>query len=147
MRLFLDTNVLMDFLVHDRPNSYYSTSIFEIVRSSPVEAWMTTQSIIDASYIVGRYKGYVLENFRKNIRDILGFVNIGGIGYFDLEYAINATEIDDIEDCAQAFFADYNNCDIIISGDKDFRIPNKMEPTPVMTPKAFLDHLRAVHPL
>ena len=142
MRLFLDTNVLMDFLVHDRPNSYYSTLIFETVKKSSLEAWMTTQSIIDAAYIVGRDKGYVLENFRNNIRDILRFVNVGGMSFFDLKDAINASEIDDIEDCAQAFFAEDNHCDIIITSDKDFRIPDKMNPTPVMTPEAFIARLK-----
>ena len=147
MRVFIDTNVLIDTLIPGRTSAEASACIFKLIRTTSMEGWMTTQSIIDAAYITAKSPGYDDKRFRQVIGDLLSYVNVGGIGYFDLEYAINATEIDDIEDCAQAFFADYNNCDIIISGDKDFRIPNKMEPTPVMTPKAFLDRLRAVHPL
>jgi len=107
-----------------------------------MEGWMTTQSIIDAAYITAKSPGYDEHRFRQVISNILSYVNVSGIGYFDLSDAINASEIDDIEDCAQAFFAEDNHCDIIITSDKNFRIPDKMNPTPVMTPEAFIARLK-----
>ena len=56
-RAFLDTNVLLDVLsTSERPSSEASEQIFEAIRSGIFEGFITTQSIIDAAYILSRQR-------------------------------------------------------------------------------------------
>lgn len=54
-RVFLDTNVLLDVLcTPDRPSAASSRLIFEAIRTGIFEGFLTTQSILDAFYILSR---------------------------------------------------------------------------------------------
>ncbi len=141
MRVFADTNVLLDVLVPGRRYAAESAIIFRLARDGGLEMHMTTQSIIDAAYACIRCPGYDNSRFRNAARELLRYVNVGGIDISALSNAVKSTEINDIEDCAQAFYADGRRCDIIVSGDRAFRIPDMADPVPVMTPAEFTAHL------
>ncbi len=142
MKAFIDTNVLLDILIPGRQNSLESAAVFRIARTSSLELCLSTQSIIDAVYIVSRSPGFDKKKFRSVILDILKFVNVHGISHFSLRSALEEENIGDIEDCAQAFFAGEYYCDVIISSDKRFPLPRKMEKIPVMTSGEFISRLK-----
>lgn len=57
-RAFLDTNVLLDVLcTNRRPSAEASATLFQAIRSGILEGFITTQSIIDAAYILSRLSG------------------------------------------------------------------------------------------
>lgn len=142
MRVFLDTNILLDVLIPGRPSAKLSQTIFQLIRTTSTEGYLSTQSILDAAYLVSRCPGFDISSFRKSINTILKFVNVDGINYFSISDAIKASEIDDIEDCAQAFFAEENNCDIIITNDSGFRLPSTIAHIQTMSPKDFISQVQ-----
>lgn len=142
MRVFADTNVLLDVLVFGRPNAEQSSVLFRLAQKGDIELHMSTQSIIDAAYVCSRCPGYDALKFRSAIASLLGYVNVGGIGYYEILNAVKALDVSDVEDCAQAFYSDGRNCDVIVSGDNTFHIPDKAAPVPVMTPSQFISNLR-----
>ena len=142
MRIFIDTNILLDVLIPGRPSAKRSQTIFQLIRTTSTEGYISTQSILDAAYVVSRCPGFDLSSFRKSVGDILKFVNVSGISYFSLSDAVNAAEVQDIEDCAQAFFAEENNCDIIITNDSNFQNSSKIDSIQIMSPKDFIERLK-----
>ena len=84
-RVFLDTNVLLDTLLgNTRPAYVASTSILQAAKQGLLEVFITTQSIIDASYVCSRIPGYDDESFNNAIKELLSFANIDHINVFDL---------------------------------------------------------------
>ena len=58
-RVFLDTNIILDVLSSDNRNHREaSRKIFQAMRNEDFEGFITTQSIIDAQYILSKEKGF-----------------------------------------------------------------------------------------
>jgi predicted nucleic acid-binding protein len=141
MKVFLDTNVLLDVLIPGRPQESASRIIFSQIRKGRMEAELSTQSIIDASYVCSRAEGFSLERFRSAMLALLGYVNVNGINYFELRDALLSGRRD-IEDAAQASHASRSNCHVILSADKSFRLPDGDPSIPVMTPAEFVERMK-----
>ena len=73
VKVFLDTNVLLDVLEGDRPSTVYSNLVFEAVRERLLEGVLTTQSIVDASYIASKRED---SDFNAFCRHILHFLKL-----------------------------------------------------------------------
>ena len=142
MNVLLDTNILLDILVPGRPCSRESAIIFQTARQSSLEAFMTTQSILDAAYVVAKSPGYDPALFRETISGLLRYINIHGIDSFNLRNAIRTSEVNDIEDCSQIYFANEYHCSIIITSDRRFPLPAKLKGLTVLTPQEFVSHLK-----
>lgn len=141
MKVFLDTNVLLDILIPGRPQGPASGTVFSQIRKGRLEAELSTQSIIDASYVCSRCEGFEPEQFRKSMLGLLGSINISGIDYFELREALLSGR-KDLEDAAQAAHAWRANCDIVISGDKSFHMPGGETDIPVITPTEFVEKMK-----
>lgn len=119
IKVFLDTNVLLDVLAEDdRPQKAASLAIFHAIRSSRIEAVLTTQSIIDASYILHKqnkdadYYGRVLRMYQ--------FINIDYLNSFDVRDAcLHPTG--DFEDDALYARAVDTCCDVFVTNDRKLR--------------------------
>lgn len=137
-RVFLDTNVLLDALLGNvRPAYVASTSILQAAKQGLLEVFITTQSIVDASYICSRIPDYNDDSFNNAVKELLSFANIGYISYFDL-YRVLEARTGDFEDDAQFQHADSLGCDALITSDKVFRNSKRDTDMQFLSPEEFL---------
>lgn len=120
MRIYLDTNVLIDILSEQRPNHDYAVTLLQVIRKSPLTACLSTQSVIDASYVFTQSGKAPLEAFKTAISVVSSIIDIVSIGKDDIAAADNSS-IRDYEDAAQISCALNNRCDAIISSDRKFK--------------------------
>lgn len=137
IKAFLDTNVLMDILQKGRPSSECSSVILQAVYDNRIEAVITSQSIIDASYLAFKAGGgpLFLETLKKWIYNI----NTDQIDTFDILWAIRHYS-GDFEDDAQVSRALETYCDVFITGDKGLRnkYKGKYDHLLFMSPEEFV---------
>ena len=137
MRLFLDTNVLIDIIQAERECHEYSTAILQAVRISPLTACISTQSIVDASYVFSQGSKAPISEFKKAVELFGSIVDILGVEQEDIETA-NHGDLEDYEDAVQLSCAIRNGCDALITNDRKL-----LESTQIScyTPKDFYRHL------
>lgn len=140
-KVFLDTNVLVDVLAGSRKYSQSSRIILELVKRGQLEAVITTQSVLDASYALRREP--LGKEFLSFVEWICSHVNIVGINSFNLLWACR-NYAGDFEDDVLYSCAVDNGCDFIISGDKDFiaRYSGAGNSPELLTPDEFVNSLR-----
>ena len=137
-RVFLDTNVLLDTLLgNTRPAYVASTSILQAAKQGLLEVFITTQSIIDASYICSRIPDYNDNSFNNAVKELLNFANVDYINSFDLNRVLKA-RTGDFEDDAQFQHADFIECDALITSDKAFRNSKRETEMLFFSPEEFL---------
>lgn len=142
-KALLDTNVLLDVLcTPKRPSADASALIFQAIRSGYLEGVITTQSILDAAYILSRTAGrFDREAFGQCILSITNYVNTNAIHLFDIRDAILRSN-GDLEDDTLFAHADAEGCDAIITSDREFRRRKESSGLPIFTPEAFVARLR-----
>lgn len=142
-RAFLDTNVLLDVLcVPERPSAASSRLIFESIRAGILEGILSTQSILDAHYILSRLgdaSGH--EALGQSILSLSNYLNIESIHIFDIKDAIRAGA-KDLEDEALFAHAYGMGCDAIITSDRVFRKHKTGAGPEMFTPDTFAARLR-----
>ena len=116
VKVFIDTNVLMDVLLGDRASSEASGKIFNAVREGRLEGLLTTQTLIDAAYVLEKSRLPFQEQFLK----LGNFFNIENLDWFDIPQACLQGR-GDFEDDAQYARAEESCCDAIITNDRQFR--------------------------
>ena len=137
MKIFLDTNVLLDILSDARPCHDDALTLLQVIKQRRLYACLTTQSIIDASYVQTQSAKGSVEQFREAIRRLTSFLEVISIDGFDLD-AANNCHIPDYEDAAQIACALNHFCDAIITGDQAFCQYTSL---PVYSPVAFCNAL------
>ena len=135
MKLFLDTNVLLDILMESRANHFDSATILRMAEKGAVQIVISTQSIIDAAYVFTQKEKTSLELFKKAVRFILSIATIASISENDIKAALRS-DINDFEDAAQLSCAVDSECDFLISSCRKWK---GYTPLPVYTPKEFCD--------
>lgn len=131
-KIFLDTNVVIDFL-GNRENFYdASAKILTLADQKKIRIFTSPTTIANAYYILCRY-----ENSKNVIEKIRKFKLICSISIMDdevIEKSIHSN-FKDFEDSLQYFSAIASNCEIIITrNEKDF----KSSEIPIISPKNFL---------
>jgi predicted nucleic acid-binding protein len=142
-RAFLDTNVLLDVLCKPkRPSADASATIFQAIRTGIFEGFITTQSLIDAAYILSRLSGrFDREAFGQCVLAMTNYLNINAINVFDIRNAIIRSD-GDLEDDAQFAHAEDLGCDAIITSDRSFRQRKDDSGPQFFTPESFVARLR-----
>jgi predicted nucleic acid-binding protein len=132
MKLFLDTNVMLDFLGERKPFYISSSKIATLADKRKLEITVSALSFATVSYFLTKYEGV-----KKTKEKLRKFKVISGISELDeliIEKGLNSDFID-LEDSLQYFSALRAECDIIITRNcKNF----KKSQIPVMTPDEFL---------
>ena len=141
IKAFLDTNVIMDVLQAGRPASAFSQIIFQAVFERRIEAVITSQSVIDASYIV--FKSGAESSFFKTLEKWFDYINMDRIDTFDLRWAIRNFS-GDFEDDAQVSRALDTFCDVFVTGDRKLRekYAHKYEFLLFMSPEEFVNCMK-----
>ena len=98
--IFLDTNVVIDYLQKREPFAKYATNIFDLCADKKVSVSISSQSVADIFYILR--KDYTVSERKYMLRGICKMIGIVGA---DKKMVINALmneNFDDLEDCIQA---------------------------------------------
>ena len=141
IKLFVDTNVVLDTIDHNRtPDWESSEAIMDLAKQSDYfRLCISMKSIADISYVGGKLEGKdiikaILKSFLRN-----GIIlPLDDIALYD---ALNST-CPDFEDAMQISCAESKDCSFIITRDKKHF--GTYTDIPVYTPKEFITKLKAV---
>ena len=124
-KVFVDGNVIIDLFDEERENHGASAQAIHKLLSEESHL-LTSSDLITTVY-------YVLSKIdrRKALRDIERMINIFGIIPFGKEEVVEAIELmkkdknfKDLEDTLQYVLAKKENCDLILSNDRNFYSPD-----------------------
>lgn len=118
MIVFIDTNVLIDFLAKREPCYETAETILSMCAEKKIEGYISTHSILDTLYILRKLP---LEYRRKKILSLCKIVGVVGDDSRKIINALNNFDFSDIEDCVQFECALSVKADYIITRNiKDF---------------------------
>ncbi|MBO4550346.1 MAG: PIN domain-containing protein [Bacteroidaceae bacterium] len=137
MNVFLDTNVIIDFM-GEREGFFESASaIFSMIEDGTIHASTSALTIINCAYILK--KAFSQEVMLEKVDILCKMLNVTPIDKFQLQNAIEMKPCD-YEDAVQYLSALPSNPEVIITRDKkgfcDFDIP-------LMTPDEFVNRAKA----
>ena len=120
MKLFLDTNVLIDFIL-ERPKFYPPAAmIISYAVEGKVNICASSMSIVTTNFICVERCDMPLENFRKKIDFLRDFLEICSVDESDV-YQSYDKKWKDFEDGVQCFSAKRNGADYLVTRNtKDF---------------------------
>ena len=131
MRLFIDTNVLMDLVAYRLPFAYDAIRVFQL-KGKGIQLFVSDLTYANAVY-VGR-KILSSDRLYDTLVELRSYVNISEIGEKAVDEALRLRK-EDFEDVLQYFSAIKENVDAIITRNvKDFSLSR----LPVVTPDEFL---------
>ena len=142
MKIYLDTNILMDVLVGpSRENYDCSIRILNAIESNPeLTGIFSVQLLTDIAYSLTKYGDENRKRFYDHATTLMRILKLVTIRPTNADEAIWA-EPYDFEDYEQILCAEDNGCSWFITGDKNLLslYQNIKERIPVVSPKEFLD--------
>ncbi len=136
MKLFLDTNVMLDFLGERDPYYISTAKIATLADKRKLKIVVSALSYTTISYFLTKYDG--LEKTKNKLRKFKVISEICELDALIIEKGLNS-DFSDFEDSLQYYSALRTECDIIITRNgKDF----KKSQIPVMTPDEFLNSIK-----
>lgn len=133
MKLFLDTNVIIDVIASREPFVEDSRKVLSLCERGKAEGVMSALTLCTISYVLR--KCAVPGTLRRQIRDLRNLLPPVDLTTQLLDRAISST-ITDFEDAVQFYSAVYCDADCIITRNaKDF----PQDSIPVLSPTAFLN--------
>jgi len=136
MRLFLDTNVMLDLLGERDPFYISAAKIATLADKRSVQIVVSALSYATISYFLVKYYG--LEKTKEKLRKFKIISEIAELDEVIIEKGLNS-DFSDFEDSLQYFSALRTECNMIITRNgKDF----KKSELPVMSPDEFLQSIR-----
>ena len=142
MKIYLDTNILMDVLVGpSRENYDCSIRILNAIESNPeLTGIFSVQLLTDIAYSLTKYGDENRKRFYDHAKTLMRILKLVTIRPTNADEAIWA-EPYDFEDYEQILCAEDNGCSWFITGDKNLLslYQNIKERIPVVSPKEFLD--------
>ncbi len=131
--IFIDTDVVLDFLIDREPFSSFASIIFTQSEENNIKTYISPLTISNSYYILRKLASHkkVIESLRK----LLTITNITSISKKDVVLALNS-KFNDLEDALQHFSAiSHSKIDVILTRNiKDY----KNSEVPVMSPEAYL---------
>lgn len=133
MRVFLDTNVVVDFLTMREPFFKSAALIMELARLGNIEVVISSLTFINVAYIVR--KAFGKQAVIEKLERLATLCQISEINNEVIKGAI-AMRSKDFEDCVQWLSAKMASADLIVTRDRD---GFSDLPVPFMSPAAFLE--------
>ena len=138
MKLFWDTNVMLDFLGERAPFYISAAKIATLADKRKHKIVVSALSYATISYFLTKYEG--IAKTKDKLRKFKVISEICELDELIIEKGLNA-DFSDFEDSLQYFSALRTECDIIITRNgKDF----KKSQIPVMTPDEFLHSIKGL---
>lgn len=133
MKVFLDTNVIADYLLAREPFYEDAINIFLMGNAGVVELLACDISFPNLAYITR--KDFSKDAFYEKIEHLSRAIQITSVGAQLIELAVRE-RWDDFEDCIQYLSASRSDADCIVTRNtEDFRLSE----IPVFTPTEFID--------
>ena len=133
MKLFLDTNIVLDYMLKRTDFCQPAGIILDLARKQKLEILVSSISFVNVFYILRKY--YDREIIYRTMKALLEFCTLTSTGYNEIARSLSA-EWKDFEDCVQYQSASAAKVDFIITRNKkDFENTN----IPVLTPVEFLN--------
>ncbi len=136
MKVFLDTNIVLDTMLTYREDTVYSSLILGFNRV--FNLCISVHSFPDVSYITR--KDLTTESRKRRFNYFFDHCTVLPLTSSDLSNALKSS-CPDFEDALQISCAEEGLCDIIVTGNKKHFAA--YTDIPVYTPKEFLDKLEA----
>lgn len=132
MRVFFDTNVILDVLANREPFVSDSSSVLSLVESKRVEGFVAAHTVTTLFFLLQREVGGARA--RRVLVDLLRVLEIAAVDRARIFQAL-AMDWEDFEDAVQASCAEEVEADYILTRDKaGFRGPH----VPILLPAEFL---------
>ena len=132
-RVYFDTNVLMDGLDSHRERYRWGQALLTLSKKGAIMGLTSTQSLVDFSYIYTKGHKNRVSDLADIIQGLDSILTIQETTRRDLLMAASHFTYD-YEDAVQAAVALNADCDVIVTGDKDFDDPFGL---PVVSPEEF----------
>ncbi len=115
MKVYIDTDVILDFL-YNRPGHYdESLVIMSLIERGIIKGYISSLIIWNLFYLLSKYLG--AKDARKKIKDFRSIINVVAIDGKIIDLAINSN-IKDFEDSIQFYAAKSEGIDILITRNK-----------------------------
>ncbi len=132
MKVFVDTNVLIDYVCKRDPFFIPSKSVFALCFLKKIEIAVSALSIVNTLYIGRNHDSVAIKSCLLGLSQIVKFVDLPA------ETVLQTLQMDwkDYEDALQNATALQVNADCIVTRNKkDFQL----SPLPIYTPEEFMD--------
>lgn len=135
MKILIDTNIIIDYLVDRVPFADHAEKVLELCRSGKVKGFLTASAITDIYYVISKTIGR--EKSLEAIRTLCSILDIANVGKADI---LGAMELGmpDYEDALAAQCAKRIKADYIITRNTAGFIAS---PVPAAEPASFLEQL------
>jgi len=138
-KIFLDTNIILDFLLDREPFSDHIAELLEESTQNSLELCVSSITVTTTNYIIEKFEGK--QNAKKKINKLLELVTIENVGESTIMKS-SKSQFRDFEDGLQNFCAIESKHKIIITRDvKGF----KSSKLAILTPKELLAKLHTRH--
>jgi len=135
MRVLIDTNVVLDFVLNRTPFADGATALFQHIEQQTFSAVVSASAITDIFYLLKKEKVDAIAF----LKDFLLAVDVLGVDKTIVMYALHSGWTD-FEDAVQAQVAIENNIDAIITRNtKDY---SQLKEIQVFTPTELLQKIQ-----
>ena len=135
MRLFLDTNVLIDFM-GERPSYYQqAASLFTLCAERRCDIVVSSLSMVTANFICCERGNIALSVWNRKATLMKEIIEVSSVDSDDI-FSSCDSNWDDYEDCVQFQVAKESGCDVIVTRNiRDFFLSD----IPVLSPDEAID--------
>lgn len=113
MVVLIDTNVLLDFLLHRSPYDKEAEKIMEKCADKTIQGYIAFHSVSNIFFILRKY---VDEQTRRlMLKQLCKMVTVTAASHEEVEKAIEKSDFKDFEDCLQDKCATGVNADFIVT--------------------------------
>ncbi|MEP0909992.1 PIN domain-containing protein [Leptolyngbya sp. GB1-A1] len=135
MKILVDTNIILDFLLEREPFLEDAAALFQAIESGLAIGYATATTLTNIFYIARRHTQSI-ERARQAVRTILAVMRICPVNRAVLRHALEF-EIPDFEDAVQIACAFDRRLDAIVTRDLRFAA----SPIRVLTVRQLLEQL------
>ena len=131
--LFIDTDVIIDFIIDRQPFSREAAQVFTLIDQKKVKGYASVLSYSNIVYVLRNHASHKkVITILNELSDLVGILKVDD----DIIKASLASDFKDFEDAIQYYTAqEYKRIDVIITRNiKDY----KKSSLPVMTPETFM---------
>ena len=135
MRVFLDTNILLDIIEGRQAFLLASSNVFDLGIKGKIQMFATPLTFANCVYSARKNVGY--EQAIKGLKCLKSYVRTAVMDDDQVTDAL-CSGMPDFEDMLQYKAAEASKCDVIVTRDKKRHFPQ--DGIPILTPESFLNN-------
>lgn len=113
MVILIDTNVLLDFLLHREQGYRSAKKVVDYCVENPEKGYIAFHTVPTIFYVLRKYVD--LPKRREMLKDICSVVTVIGTSHGKVMEAIDRQDFSDFEDCLQMYCAKDVGADYIVT--------------------------------